>query len=212
MSTMYTLYADPRYTWLKVPKIELVELDLADEISTRSQVLEDDIYLEACWDGTLFTDAKQEQDRNWKIIDHVNEDPFKGTSKIRDFDIYVARSPAKGVNVKQKKTYTWYEDSKNMWLEVSKAELAELDIAYKISEHSYMRKDYAYLEAGTDGVLFGNAKREEHPVWNYGDFTRESLSSRFPAVRRSVTKDCERYSREGSKVATQNNKNVMWGN
>lgn len=195
----YTLYTDSKYAWLKVPKVELMELDIADEISTHSKVLGDDVYLEACWDGTLFTDAKQEQDPYWNMLDHVNEDSFKRTSKIRGFDIYVARHPAKNVNVKRKKTYTWYWDSENMLLEVSKAELAELDIAYKISEHSYMRKDYAYLEMWTDVTLFENAKREENPFWNYTDCTRESLSSKFTVDIRSRIKDCERYSREESK-------------
>ncbi len=54
------------------------------------------------------------------------------------------------------KRYKFYADPGHGWLKVSKLELAILGIADQISEYSYMRATYAYLEEDCDAPLFIN--------------------------------------------------------
>lgn len=52
------------------------------------------------------------------------------------------------------KTYNVYADPSHAWVKVKIAELDKLGISRYISEFSYVRGDYAYLEADCDaGVL-----------------------------------------------------------
>jgi hypothetical protein len=52
--------------------------------------------------------------------------------------------------------FDFYEDPSHGWLKVPKALLRELGIADKISEFSYVRGDFAYLEEDCDAPLFDN--------------------------------------------------------
>ncbi len=59
-------------------------------------------------------------------------------------------------------SYRFITDPGHGWLEVPMAELVELEIAHKISKHSYMSRDgkMAYLEEDCDAPRFNDAKGE----------------------------------------------------
>jgi len=54
--------------------------------------------------------------------------------------------------------YQLFEDPGHAWLQVTKKELTELNIADKITSYSYMDKKYAYLEEDLDLTTFLDAK------------------------------------------------------
>ena len=54
----YTFYDDPGHGWLEVPMTELVEMEIADKISTCSYRGGDYAYLEEDYDMTTFLRAK----------------------------------------------------------------------------------------------------------------------------------------------------------
>ena len=54
--------------------------------------------------------------------------------------------------------YQLFEDPGHAWLQVTKKELQDLNIAGKITSYSYMDKKYAYLEEDCDLTTFLDAK------------------------------------------------------
>jgi len=52
------------------------------------------------------------------------------------------------------KTYNVYADPSHAWVKVTIAELDKLGISKYISEFSYVRGDYAYLEEDQDASTF----------------------------------------------------------
>ena len=54
------------------------------------------------------------------------------------------------------KRYKFYADPGHGWLKVEKLDLAGLGIADQISEYSYVKGIYAYLEEDCDAPLFIN--------------------------------------------------------
>jgi len=83
----YTKHEDPGHGWLEVPKRELIELGIADQISDYSYQDKDNVYLEEDCDMTIFLKAKGV--KKWSDIDivdaHLNGDhwvrglkPYKG--------------------------------------------------------------------------------------------------------------------------------------
>lgn len=54
----YTFYTDPGHGWLQVPKSELIELGVADRISSYSYQELDTVYLEEDCDLSTFFKAK----------------------------------------------------------------------------------------------------------------------------------------------------------
>jgi hypothetical protein len=58
-----------------------------------------------------------------------------------------------------KLSLNFYQDPGHSWVKIHKNWLGLLDIADKISNYSYMRKNYAYLEEDCDlSILFEAAK------------------------------------------------------
>ena len=53
-----------------------------------------------------------------------------------------------------------YADPGHAWLKVSKVNLLKMGIAFAISNSSYMRGGYAYLEEDCDATLFIRTLRE----------------------------------------------------
>lgn len=60
------------------------------------------------------------------------------------------------------KTFDFISDPGHGWIKVPHRLLAELEIADKISNYSYSRADYAYLEEDMDAATFFNAYRARH--------------------------------------------------
>lgn len=56
------------------------------------------------------------------------------------------------------KKYNFYEDPAHGWLKVPIAELKAMGLMNSISQYSYMRAGYAYLEEDCDAQLFMTAK------------------------------------------------------
>ena len=62
------------------------------------------------------------------------------------------------------KTYIWAVDAGHAWLAVKTKELAELNIADKITEFSYIKGATVYLEEDCDARTFINAYTAKHGV------------------------------------------------
>ena len=60
-----------------------------------------------------------------------------------------------------KTKYHWFSDPGHGWLRVEKAELFELGISDQISDYSYQRSKYAYLEEDLDLDTFAKAKEKQ---------------------------------------------------
>jgi hypothetical protein len=63
-----------------------------------------------------------------------------------------------------RKSFEFVEDAGHGWVKVPKSLLAELGIASQITDCSYQRGEYAYLEEDTDRTLFENAFKEKFGV------------------------------------------------
>lgn len=57
---------------------------------------------------------------------------------------------------------TLHTDPGHGWLEVTRAELAELGILHKVSAYSYQRGGEVYLEEDCDAALYFDAYRRKH--------------------------------------------------
>lgn len=90
MSTMkratatYNFYSDSGHGWLKVPKAELVQLGIVDQITSYSYVNGDSVYLEEDCDLTTFVKAKY----NVGVILRFREMKWAVHSRIRSYDYY----------------------------------------------------------------------------------------------------------------------------
>lgn len=51
-------------------------------------------------------------------------------------------------------TYVFHEDAGHGWLEVPRAELAELGVLGEVSQFSYQKGDKVYLEEDCDAAVF----------------------------------------------------------
>jgi hypothetical protein len=58
--------------------------------------------------------------------------------------------------------YTFYADPGHAWLKVPLAELDELEIAGDITQFSYVRGSYVYLEEDCDVTTFVQAYERKH--------------------------------------------------
>lgn len=63
--------------------------------------------------------------------------------------------------------YKFYSDSGHAWLKVPMAHLKRLGIMYDISEYSYMRMGYAYLEEDSDAGKFIDALKKTGKPFQY---------------------------------------------
>jgi len=64
---------------------------------------------------------------------------------------------------------TIYSDNSNAWGKVKKALLDRLGIAKSISNHSFMRDDYAYLEEDSDLPKLCSALREQGKAVSFNE-------------------------------------------
>jgi predicted acyltransferase (DUF342 family) len=62
------------------------------------------------------------------------------------------------------KTYTFYSDPSHGWLEVQRKELKELNILNNVSEWSYIKGEFVYLEEDCDANIFINAYKSKFGV------------------------------------------------
>ena len=64
-----------------------------------------------------------------------------------------------------KKIYEFekYDDASHGWLKVEKSLLAELNISHLITDFSYMKENYAYLEEDCDASRFLEALEIDYP-------------------------------------------------
>lgn len=60
-----------------------------------------------------------------------------------------------------KTKYHWFSDPGHGWLRVEKTELVELGISDQITDYSYQRGKYAYLEEDRDLDTFAKAKEKQ---------------------------------------------------
>ena len=89
MRTTYHAYIDPGHGWLKVPRKELHELGIADQITPYSYQRGDWVYLEEDRDWAVFTKAHP----LWvarKLVVHQAQ----GLSRIRGYQPYQPRGAA----------------------------------------------------------------------------------------------------------------------
>ena len=83
-SQKYTFYADPGHAWLKVPRIELHKLGIADKISHCSYQKGLFVYLEEDCDAPKFIKAKEATGCQVAPVElHTDR-----SSKIRSYDSY----------------------------------------------------------------------------------------------------------------------------
>lgn len=75
---------------------------------------------------------------------------------------YGASMYAKEIEEKNKipKKYFFYDDPAHAWLKVEKSELERLGILNDISQYSYIKGDYVYLEEDMDATSFIEAKEK----------------------------------------------------
>ena len=86
MRMTYHAYIDPGHGWLKVPRKELYELGIADEITPYSYQRGEWVYLEEDGDLTTFANAHPRWSEVKQIAHHS-----QGLSLIRSYNRYTAR-------------------------------------------------------------------------------------------------------------------------
>lgn len=74
------------------------------------------------------------------------------------------------------KTYNVYADPSHAWVKVKMTELDKLGVSRYISEFSYARGDYAYLEEDCDAGIFVNALEDKgiEPKFKFHHTDRQS--------------------------------------
>jgi len=77
----YVFHSDPGHGWLAVKRSELLELELADKISTCSYQNGKTVYLEEDCDASLFINALKERDIEFKC-----RESFKEYTPIRNYE------------------------------------------------------------------------------------------------------------------------------
>lgn len=85
--------------------------------------------------------------------------------------------------------YTFTADSGHGWLRVNREEIQSLGIADKITEFSYQRNDYVYLEEDCDLATFFRAKV---PDGEFSAWWKQNVTERH--CERSHIRGFERYS------------------
>jgi len=90
----YHKYDDPGHGWLKVPKSKLLQLGIADNISSYSYMRGENAYLEEDSDCTKFCDALEKEKGsaiNFSeiVISHIGDK----SSKIRSYACYKNYAP-----------------------------------------------------------------------------------------------------------------------
>ncbi len=78
------------------------------------------------------------------------------------------------------KAMTFYSDPSHGWLRIHKGTLDRLGISNKISEYSYMKGSYAYLEEDCDAPLV------QKELINRG-FAPESIKQFFDSIENKTT-------------------------
>lgn len=89
MRKTYHAYSDGGHGWLKVPRKELHELGIADQISPYSYELGDWVYLEEDGDLSTFANAHPK----WAEVKQVTHHA-QWLSRIRSYSSYKARGAA----------------------------------------------------------------------------------------------------------------------
>ncbi len=79
--------------------------------------------------------------------------------------------------------YHFFSDPNHGWLKVSRAELESLGISEKISECSYTKDEYVYLEEDGDAILFCDTKQKENPGWKLNDHLIEHDTNEQSPIR-----------------------------
>ena len=78
------MYSDAGHAWLKVSKKMLIELGIANKISTYSYQRKAYAYLEEDCDFQVFANALKAINKTLELIEHHTDKP----SKIRNYDSY----------------------------------------------------------------------------------------------------------------------------
>ena len=73
--------------------------------------------------------------------------------------------------------YTFYSDAWHGWLKVSLKDLKELGLIDDITQYSYIKGDYAYLEEDHDANLFIKAYEKKTSKKVKGSDFKESIQS-----------------------------------
>ena len=83
------VYSDAGHAWGKVKRQVLVNLGIADKVSTYSYQYKDNVYLEEDYDLRLLMEALPETTRIKFVEKHTD-----GNSRIRSYERYAAQSNA----------------------------------------------------------------------------------------------------------------------
>lgn len=87
-------FSDPSHGWLKVKKVELLKLRIADKISTYSYTRGDFVYLEEDMDATTYLKAfiasRFKGEMAYDEVFTFKESTSNKQSKIRSYNRYVA--------------------------------------------------------------------------------------------------------------------------
>ena len=82
------------------------------------------------------------------------------------------------------KKYDFYSDPGHGWLKVKRKELEELGIANKITEYSYQRGDFVYLEEDADASIFIEAlEKKTGEEFNYNLHVRKHITDKVSRIR-----------------------------
>ena len=72
--------------------------------------------------------------------------------------------------------FDFYSDPGHGWVKVSKELLAKLGISHKISQYSYQRGNFAYLEEDCDANLFVQAMEAHGLPFSFRDHNTNQMS------------------------------------
>lgn len=89
----------------------------------------------------------------------------------------------------KKMTVNCYSDPGHSWIKVPMRVLTNLNIQDKISNYSYKRKDFAYLEEDCDYTIFINALKEsgiELKVINHSTNKQSKIRSYVPYTQQTI--------------------------
>jgi len=104
--------------------------------------------------------------------------------------------------MKKPKTFNIYEDPTHAWIKVKRSFLQDLGILQDVSNYSYERKAYVYLEEDNDYSLFCKAMEErkipfklkthianrDSKIRNYNYFEYNSIDQAYKEVINENTK------------------------
>ena len=81
------------------------------------------------------------------------------------------------------KKYDFYSDLGHGWMKVKRAELIDLGIENQISEYSYQRGDFVYLEEDRDASIFADAWEKKHQAKLMNESIRYHIADRMSKIR-----------------------------